>query len=520
MQNVDSIGEGGDPDLNTRRPAAKLASRHSCRHPSSLVVFLAKEKLTMGEARRRGSREVREKEAIRRNKAELVRDMDDMDERGRAFLQAGLKPFLDRMSPEQWSARRNNILRSLRDRPVGTELGKAAAIRVRDDEIGWYLFLCQQAIDDPMCTDVNQSQRALPFFAGIGSRWRHAHRVVGLDRKIDQLLTDYRQEPDGVIFELLVALAYAAAGWSVELLEEGSSKSPDMRVVRDNQEFYVECKRLARRTQYAENERNEFLRMWDRAKPLLMENRQWIWFKGVFHVDTPELSTDFLHDVWKASLPIGAGETLIHDSAQATIHARLIDRAAVHRHMEQFWVKGNSPMLNRVLGGDWAPDNAAVTLLHAVKTAQVAGCEAPLLGTYIDEVGFACGFTREFDSETSIEKKAKDVTKLLSEAVKQVPADKPSIIHIAAETMEGVAVERRRTEKVMRRIPEFTTGKPVVAIRFHRLQGHQRTNLLYEMDETVDKFQADTVEITHMPSSVVVPPDAPMQQGSHWELYS
>jgi hypothetical protein len=47
---------------------------------------------------------------------------------------------------------------------------------VREDEMGWYLFLCDQAINDPLCTDVNQSQRILPFFAGLGVRWQHAHR--------------------------------------------------------------------------------------------------------------------------------------------------------------------------------------------------------------------------------------------------------------------------------------------------------------------------------------------------------
>lgn len=473
----------------------------------------------MGEAHRRGTREMREREAIQRNKVELVKQMGDMDDQGRALLRAGLQPFLERMSQEQWKVRRDRILQNLRDRPKETSLEKAQAIRVREDEIGWYLFLCEQAINDPLCTDVSQSQRALPFFAGIGSRWQHAHRITGIDRKMDQLLTDYRQEPDGVIFELSVALAYAAAGWDVEFIKEGAGKSPDMRVVRQHQEFFIECKRMARRTQYAEIERNEFLRIWDHAKPLLLQNRQWIWFKGSFHVDASTLPTDFLHKIWKTVLPVGAGEKLIHHSPQATIHARLIDRVAVHRHMHDFWVKANSPMLTRVLGGDWAPDNAAVTLLHAVKTAEVAGCEVPVLGTYVDEVGFACGFTREFDSEMSIDKKARDVTKLLSEAVKQVPADKPSIIHIAAETMEGVAVERRRTEKVMRKVPEFITGKPVVGVRFHRLQSHQRTNLLYEMDETVDKFQPDVIDLSHIPSTVVVPPDTPLRRGSHWELY-
>ncbi|WP_186208240.1 hypothetical protein [Burkholderia gladioli] len=473
----------------------------------------------MGEARRRGTREDRARDAIRRNKADFARSMGLMDAPGRVLLQAGLKPFLDSMSPSEWADRRAAIVDSLKEHPAATSLSESLPVRVQNDEMGWYLFLCQQAIEDPLCTEINQAQRALPFFAGLGARWPHAHRVTGLDRKIKALLKDYRKEPDGLLFEILVALSYATSGWDVTFIEEGDAKSADMHVARADQEFFVECKRMSRRTEYSKHEQREFLRLWDAGKALLVKNGQWIWFKGTFHVDPAELQDDFLYRLWTTALPISAGEHVLLDNPEATIQARLIDRGAVHRHMQEYFVKGNSPMLTHLIGGDWAPDNAPVTLLHAVKTNHVAGCEAPVLATYIDEVGFACGFTRDFDSEASIDKRAKDVIKLLSDAVKQVPADKPSIIHIAAETMEGAATERRRSQKIQHSIPGFITDKPVVAIRFHRLQAHRRTNLLYEMDETVDYFQTDAVDLSHLPTLAVVVADAPVVPTSHWELY-
>lgn len=473
----------------------------------------------MGETRRRGSEADRRREAIRRQKAEFVSRMGDADERGLALLRTGLQAFLGRMSQEQWQARRAAIVQELLDRPQETDLEKATSVRVRSDDMGWYLFLCQQALEDPMCMDISQAQRALPFLAGIGSRWAHAGAVKGLTRKLDELLTDYRKDPDGLLFEVLVALSYAQSGWSVECVEEGATKSADLIVCRGDRELFVECKRLSRKTAYAETERQQFLRLWDRAKHVLLENRQWVWFKGTFHVDPGELPDDFLTEVFRAALPIGKGERLVHDSDRATIHARLIDSASVRGHMDKFRVKANSPMESRLLGGDWAPENAAVTIIQMIKTSQVVDCEAPVLGTYIEDIGFACGFTRGFDSAVSIDKKARDITKLLSKAVEQVPDDKPSIIHIAAETMEGIEVERRRTEKIFSQIPAFITNKPVLAIRFHRLQGHQRVEKLYEMDETVDKFQIDGVRLRDIPPCVVVPAGTAMQRGSHWEVY-
>lgn len=276
---------------------------------------------------------------------------------------------------------------------------------------------------------------------------------------------------------------------------------------------------MARATAYAEAEREQYLRLWDRAKHVLMANKQWIWFKGTFHEEPSALPDNFLEDIFKGALPIRSGESLIHDSLQATIHARPIDSAAVQRHLKDFHVKASSPALSQLLGGDWAPENAAVTIIHAIKTSQIVGCEAAVLGTYIDEIGFACGFTRAFDSSVSIDKRARDVTKLLSKAVEQVPDDRPSIIHIAAETMEGLDVERRRTEKVFAQIPTFVTDKPVIAIRFHRLQAHQRATKLYAIDETIDRFQVDGAQLDGVPESVVVPVDTPRQSGSHWEIY-
>lgn len=473
----------------------------------------------MGEARKRGTAEVRRRDAIKRNKALLVSQMGDKDERADTAIRAGIAPFIARMSTDEWQSRREAILDWLRTVPEETELEKAKPIRVKSDEIGWYLFLCEQALGDPMCMDVSQAQRALPFFAGIGERWAFAPKVKGLEQKLDEVLHKYKSEPDGLIFEMLVALSYAAKGWDVEFIDQQSTKTPDMLVRKGEKEIYVECKRQVRRSSYAETERNEFLRLWDDAKHVLLANKQWVWCKAMFHAEVSNLPTDFLTQILQSALPLKSGEHLIHDGADATIHARLIDQHAVMRHMAQYQVKSNSPALNVLLGGDWAPPNSSVTTAHLVKTSHVVDCDVPVLGTYIEEIKWACGITRDFDSDVSIDKKARDVTKHLSDAVKQVPADKPSIIHLAAETLEGKDVERRRTQKIMATIPSFLIDKPVLGVRFHRFQSNQSVDKLYEFDETVEQFQPDGIRLDDIPLNVVVPNDVVMKHGSHWELY-
>lgn len=475
----------------------------------------------MGEAKKRGPREQRVTEAIKRNKNAFVRAIGVVDDNDpvRHMLQAGLKPFMDRMTREQWQIRRARLLDALRVHPANTtKLAEAQSVRVREDEMGWYLFLCEQELEDPMCNDSSQALRILPFFAGLGCRWQHAHRVAGIERKLDALLKDYRKEPDGLLFELLVALSYASEGWDVEFIEERQSKTADLRVTRGDREFYVECKRMARTTDYSVKERNAFLRLWDAGKSVLFKNGQWLWFNGTFHVEATDLQEGFLRDLWQASLPIREGEHVLLNNEQAIIRARLINQEKVYQHLSKFRVKAHSPAFVQLLGGDWAPDDASVTLLNKISTSSVAGCEAPVLGTYVEQVAFACGFTREFDSEPSIDKKAKDVIKLLSDAVKQLPADKPSIIHVAAETMEGTEVEYRRSEKVRASVPAFNPGKPVALIRFHRFQAHQRATMSFELDETIDDFQSLYFDLENIPTTVVVPPGEKPKRGGHWEL--
>lgn len=493
------------------------------RSPLQFRTPTSSETTHMGEARRRGSRAQRAAEAIKRNKRALMEHLGRRsDDPFHVALKVALNAFLSRLTPEQWQLRRAAVLDSLNSRLDGHNLAQAHSIRVREDEMGWYIFLCEQAIEDPFCTDESQSQRILPFFAGLGFRWQHAHSITGIERKLDEMLHDYRKQPDGHFFELLVALSYAQSGFQVELIKEvRGTKTADMRVSKGNEEYFVECKRMARTSDYSETERNEFLRLWENGRDELVKNGQWIWFKGTFHVEPATLPDNFLRDIWVSALPMGLGEQTLLDNEQAIIKGRLIDQAGVHQHMRKFKVKANSASLTRLIGGDWAPEDASTTMIQVVERSQVSGCEAPSLGIYVENVGFACGFTRAFDSEISIERKARDIRKLLSEAIVQVPVDRPSIIHLAAETMEGQEVERRRNEKLLASMPSFNfNGAQVQLVRFHRLQAHQRAEIAFELDETVDDlFQVDGHR-PEVPRMMVAPQGTAMKRGAHWDIYS
>lgn len=78
-------------------------------------------------------------------------------------------------------------------------------------------------------------------YAILGKALEQARRCKGFGRLISRLKQD--SEFDSAAFEAEVAKSYIARGWNVEFIEEGSEKSSDLEVIRENESlFWVECK--------------------------------------------------------------------------------------------------------------------------------------------------------------------------------------------------------------------------------------------------------------------------------------
>lgn len=463
----------------------------------------------------------------------LAKSFGLMDNASPSRLQvaAGLKLFTDKFRPGEWTERRSKIMEFLWGADKGNFGGLAnqKSVRVRDDESAWYIFLGEQFINDPLCNEVNQAQRILPYFAAIGSKISYSSRITRLEEKVSDFLWKLYKDPDGILFEIIVAFAYAEAGWDVEFIMEGSERTPDMLVTRGKLRFHVECKRLSRRTEYAEKERKRFLELWDRGTSTLIHFGQSIWFKGVFHTPLKDLSDHCLSELWIKSIPLSSGEHLICDDSKMTIFARRIDIEWLRGQIkDRYPVHAYSGALSNLIGGNWAPENSSVTLLPKIIPAQLINCP-PSVGMYIDDIDFVCGFTREFDAEEGYDKKAKDIVKLLSGATDQVTTTIPSIVHIALETVEGTEVEHIRTKKIRARIAEFDFGqgskrKQVAMVKVHRFQSHQRLQMDFEVDESIDTFyikesSTPLESLLEVPMGVLVPSNESLLRTSHWERY-
>src|SRR5439155_17307252 len=77
---------------------------------------------------------------------------------------------------------------------------------------------------------------------------------------------------------------------------------------------------------------------------------------------------------------------------------------------------------------------------------------------YVKECDQAIVLRWESAAPGAIEAKARDITKRLSEANDQLPADHPGIVHIGFEAVEGDAVEEVRYRKIIASTQRFDPG--------------------------------------------------------------
>ncbi|MDX2375141.1 hypothetical protein NJD71_13605, partial [Psychrobacter sp. PP-21] len=96
-----------------------------------------------------------------------------------------------------------------------------------------------------------------------------------VEERARRLVSSERRQPNGGLFELLVASAYRSSGARVKFVPErrGLSRTYDMDVEIGSRSFAVECKRLET-SQYGERERAAMRELWRPSATGFSQNEQ------------------------------------------------------------------------------------------------------------------------------------------------------------------------------------------------------------------------------------------------------
>lgn len=421
--------------------------------------------------------------------------------------------FIEVMGRNEWTRRRQNIVDYFNnDTPIHDERKRIA---VYSDWISWYMYLVESVYERPGCGDPAQLNRILIFFATIGNNLSDLKKMIGIDSKIKIMLNEKQNQPDDTLYELAVALLYSRNGWEVEFVKESCSiKTPDLKIAKGNRLYWVECKRLAKTTEYGEKERLEWMKRSKHLLELMEFHRKPVFAKILFKTpveSTPEFILTHCYAEYINSK--GLKKTICNkfiDFIVTEINLKNINESLAIKDLREgsaefyelltsnYDIHGNYGHKAELAEGfKYQPDNPlAVLNITAKKLRQV----------YV--VKWEC------IADDSIDRKAKDFQKILSKATNQIPAIGKSIIQIGYETLSGIIVERERESKIKLLLDKFHfNNKDVEGVFFNSMQFLSKPQG-FDWAQTTIYFHNESILEDNL---LIETPEGEYSKGTHWE---
>ena len=426
--------------------------------------------------------------------------------------------FLD---TREWESRKsrietylNNVLDAKVTRENATDLKPVA---IYDDKIAWYLYLAETYLYHPNKYEPIQGARVVPIFKRIGIDLDIIQSIIGINTRVRDLLFPNKINADSGLFELLAALLWARNGWKVNFIKEyPTRKTPDFKAILKDEEWYIECKRLAKSPQYSLREREKWLSMWRPLANLLIDYKMPIVLDIVFHVELISLPDSFLVDELFGKLKLVTSPCQLIDNEIWTVSVDYVDFSRVRKHLKQNFVKVPSDQLIELVAGSRDPNRGFTCAIEGeyVRIGNGIGNNQ-----YLDKLSFAAGAFWSCDADEAIETKARDIRAHLASAIQQLPDSSKSVIHVGLETLDGWLVERERYCRIMRTVQQFDSkGKNLQWIYCHLFQPYAPPDQAWVFDETVYYFGKNQSEIIEplKVRTMIVSENEVESDGVHW----
>jgi hypothetical protein len=301
--------------------------------------------------------------------------------------------------------------------------------------------------------------------------------VEGVSQRVQRLVGIERGQPNGGLFELLVAGAYLREGGEVRFLPEtpGVKKTHDLDVRIHGQDWAVECKRMEL-GEYTEKERARMRELWLPVAHELQQRGFNVLAQVQFNSEIDDIPPEYL--VHHAARWMSGGFLLSHkwqdQYGSGTIGT--LDMSKLTTLLETDDVALHSSRMIELLTGRHKRNAKVIQLLD------VRMGENPL---YVTECRQAIVLDWESLSSAAIDRKARDVLKRLADGTNQLPDDRPGVVHIGLEAVDGNEVEARRYEKVLKTITNFDSkGKPLEYVYVNWFAPESPPNEFGAFDET------------------------------------
>jgi hypothetical protein len=419
--------------------------------------------------------------------------------------------FKSLMSEDEWSARRSAIAMRFYQSLIGEDVDHSGKGKYFDDKdlFGWQLFQAEAFTDHPWNYEVVYGCRVVPIFAAIGAALDDLLKTDGFLLRATDLVSKRRAQPNGPLFEMLVAAAYAREGAKVAFRPEtpGEAKSYDLDVELDRKRWAIECKRMEG-GEYHEQERERMRELWKEPCFVLMQDAQNAILEVNFKVELRDVPEDYL--LQKVQKYVG--RSLAYHSWTDRVASGSIERLNLLPIQEELKTNGYllhpSPKFSQLLTGRY---HRADNMLSMMVVQPASNPH------FVTDLSRAAVCRWSSLSEDAIEKKARDILKRLSEANEQLPTDVSGAVHIGFEALGEDNIEQRRFEKIVQTARQFDRGGSKLEVIYcHYFAPDPAPDEVWAIDETIQWIGVSRVG-RPLEHGVLLPSTAPGRAGVHWK---
>jgi hypothetical protein len=418
--------------------------------------------------------------------------------------------FKTLITDTEWKDRRDKVAKRFYQALVGELQDTTGVGRFFDDrdKFGWYLFLGEAFTDHPWNYEVGYGCRVIPILAAIGRNLDHLLKIEGFSTRAGRLFGPDKSQPNGTLFELLVAAAYSRAGGDVtfRLERPGIERTFDLDVTLNGNKWAIECKRIET-GEYADKERLRMRELWVPASLRIARAGRSAILNVSLLTELKDIPEDYFFDKAdgftrhrRASLSWG-------DEYSTGIISDL-DLRPIQEALEGSYWLCPGPLYTKMLTGRYERYDSLL-LLQKVKYATNPH--------YIDEIGLAVAARWKSRSEESVEKRARDILGKLAEANDQLPSDTPGVVHIGFEALSDDVVEQRRYDKIITIAKNFDRGKSELEFIYcHYFAPEASPEETWAFDETIQWMGTRGAGRPLVKATLVIPDNRLGRSGVHW----
>lgn len=417
----------------------------------------------------------------------------------------------NRLPAAEWRRRRLAAAQRLYELIVhGAEPGTSGRFFEARDTFAWHLFLAESYVDHIWNYDPIFGSRVVPVFASIGRNLDLLRGIDGVDERVQRMIGAERAQPNGPFFELLVAAAYRRAGGAVSFVpeERGGPRRHDMDVAIRGRDYAVECKRMET-SEFGDAERARVRELWGPNTAYLAKIRCSTLAHVEFLVPLAAVPDTYLTRTvqrWQRApkRPLEWQD----DIARGRIAG--LDLAPLRAVLADHSVLTGSTRMLELLTGRYRRHQSVVTSM-SVKPA-----DNP---RYADDCDYATLLEWTPLADASISGRARDVLRKVADGNDQLPRDRPGIVHVGFEAVEGAGVEQVRHQRIIASMRDFDPGDtPLEYVYSHFLAPESPPDQSWAYDETTDLRE---IRPTGAPPLLgpflVIPETSPQHIGGHWQ---